>query len=138
MCQNDSKKCVWEGPGRHQKLTSSKKLENSYPTIIYDTPGMSSAPKKHQFRSLKSPKIDEKTSLEKIHQKNDKKCIRVVFFSNFGSQLGPRGGGVLQVTFSRFFELWAVLGPKWLPGLPQEPPGPPQASICTDFCRIFD
>ena len=48
------------------------------------------------------------------------------------------GGGVLQVTFSRFFELWAVLGPKWLPGLPQEPPGPPRASICTDFCRILD
>ena len=35
--------------------------------------------------------------------------------------------------FSTFFELWAVLGPKWLPGLPQEPPEPPQASVFIVF-----
>ena len=54
------------------------------------------------------------------------------FFSNFSSQLGP-WGGVDELTFSSFVQLWAVLGPKCLQDLPQEPPEPPQASIFTDF-----
>ena len=55
------------------------------------------------------------------------------FFSNFGSQLAPLGGGVRELIFSSFFEIWAVLGPKCLQELPQEPPEPPQASIFTDL-----
>ena len=93
---------------------------------------MSATPKRHPFRSLKSPKIDEKTNPETKPPNNINKCLRVTFFSDFGSQLGP-WEGVHEVTFSRFVELWAVLGPKWLQYLPQEPPGLTQASIFTDF-----
>ena len=34
-------------------------------------------------------------------------CPGNIFFSNFGSQLGP-WGGVHEVTFSKIFELWAA------------------------------
>ena len=60
-------------------------------------------------------------------------------WEDFSSQLGPCGG-VHQVTFSRFFEPWAFLGPKCLQNPPQEPPGPPQdhprASFLTNFDRF--
>ena len=135
-CQNDLKKWAWGGPGRHQKPNFSKNLQNSNLTIIYNTLAMSATPKRHQFRSLKSPKIVEKSRLEKYLQKNDKKCLQITFLSNFGSPLVPRGG-VLEVIFLRFFELWALLAPKCLQVLPQEPPGPPQASIFIDFGELF-
>jgi hypothetical protein len=54
---------------------------------------MSATPKRHQFRSLKSPKIVEKSKLEKYLQKNDKKCLQITFLSNFGSPMVPRGVG---------------------------------------------
>ena len=50
----------------------------------------------------------------------------------------PWGGGVREITFSTFFELWAVLGPKCLQELSQEPPEPPQASIFNAFQQILD
>ena len=59
-------------------------------------------------------------------------CPGNIFFSNFGSQLGP-WGGVHEVTFSKIFELWAVLGPKCFQERSQESPKPPQASICKDL-----
>ena len=34
-------------------------------------------------------------------------CLQVTFWSNFGSQLAP-WGGVRELTFSSFFQLWAV------------------------------
>ena len=74
----------------------------------------------------------EKTILKHKPLKNDKKYVQVTFFSDFGSQLGP-WGATRELTFPTFFELWAVLGPKCLQELPQEPPEPPQASILTDF-----
>ena len=51
----------------------------------------------------------------------------------------PEGsqGGVREVTFSTFFELWAVLGPKCLQELSQEPPEPVQASIFHAFSQIW-
>ena len=58
-------------------------------------------------------------------------------FIKFWFPTGPQGGGVLEVTFLRFFELWALLAPKCLQVLPQEPPGPPQASIFIDFGELF-
>ena len=134
--QMTSKSEPKEGPESHQKSISSKNLPNSILTTIYYTLAMSATPKRHQFRSLKSPKIVEKSRLEKYLQKNDKKCLPITFFSNFGSPLVPRGE-VLEVTFLRFFELWALLAPKCLQVLPQEPPGPPQTSIFIDFGELF-
>ena len=134
--QMTSKSEPKEGPGSHKKSISSKNLPNSILTTIYYTLAMSATPKRHQFRSLKSPKIVEKSRLEKYLLKNDKKCLQITFLSNFGSPLVPRGG-VLEVTFLRFFELWALLAPKCLQVLPQEPPGPPQASIFIDFGELF-
>ena len=49
---------------------------------------------------------------------------------------GPQGG-VRRSHFFRFFELWALLAPKCLQVLPQEPPGPPQTSIFIDFGELF-
>ena len=69
--QNDLKKWAWEGPGRHQKLTSSQKLQNLNPTTIYYTSGMSGTSKRHQFQTLNSPKIDEKNDTKNKQQKND-------------------------------------------------------------------
>ena len=71
--------------------------------------------------------------------------ILIVFLIDFGPILAPRpapwGGGVDGLTFSSFFQLCAVFGPKCLQELPQEPPEPPQASMFTDcwelFCQIF-
>ena len=68
-CQNDPKKWAWVGPRRHQKLTSWKKLKNSLFAAIYYTSAMSTPPKRHQFWSLKSPKIKEKMNLENKPQK---------------------------------------------------------------------
>ena len=65
------------------------------------------------------------------------KCLQITFLSNFGSPLVPRGG-VRECTFSCFFELWAILGPKCLQGLHQEPPEPPQASLFTDFWELVE
>ena len=135
--QMTSKSEPKEGPGSHQKSTSSKNLPNSILTTIYYTLAMSATPKRHQFRSLKSPKIVEKSRLEKYLLKNDKKCLQITFLSNFGSPLVPRGG-VRECTFSCFFELWAILGPKCLQGLHQEPPEPPQASLFTDFWELLE
>ena len=120
-CQNGLKKWAWEGPGRHRKLTFSKKLENLNPTIIYYTSGMSDTSKKHQFRTLNSSKIDEKKRDSKKAAKKQLKYLQVTFFSDFGSQTGSLGG-VLELTFLRFFQLWAILGPKGLKELPQGPP----------------
>ena len=64
------------------------------------------------------------------------KCLQVTFLSNFGCPSGSLGG-VDELTFSSFFELWAVLGPKCLQELPQEPPEPPQASTFTNFGELF-
>ena len=128
--QMTSKSEPKEGPGSHQKSISSKNLPNSILTTTYYTLAMSATPKRHQFRSLKSPNIDEKTRFKKQLQKNDTKRLQITFFSNFDSQLDPLGG-VDELTFSSFFQLWAVLGPKCLQDLPQEPPEPPQASIFT-------
>ena len=91
--QMTSKSEPKEGPGSHQKSISSKNLPNSILTTIYYTLAMSATPKRHQFRSLKSPKIVEKSKLEKYLQKNDKKCLQITFLSNFGSPLVPRGVG---------------------------------------------
>ena len=135
--QMTSKSEPKEGPGSHQKSTSSKNLPNSILTTIYYTLAMSATPKRHQFRSLKSPKIVEKSRLEKYLLKNDKKCLQITFLSNFGSPLVPRGG-VRECTFSCFFELWAILGPKCLQGLHPEPPEPPQASRYTDFWELVE
>ena len=57
-----------------------------------------------------------------------KNIIQVTFLSTFGWPSGPLGG-VDELTFSSFFEVWAVLGPKCL----QEPPEPSQVSIFIDF-----
>ena len=100
--QMTSKSEPKEDPGSHQKSISSKNLPNSILTTIYYTLAMSATPKRHQFRSLKSPKIVEKSRLEKYLQKNDKKCLPIAFFSNFGSPLVPRGGGPR----SHFFEVF--------------------------------
>ena len=45
--------------------------------------------------------------------------------------------GVHELTFSTFFEFWAVLGPKCLQELSQEPPELPQASIFDAFWHHF-
>ena len=76
---------------------------------------------------------------KRISKNNHKKTSKNTSGSLFSPILAPNlapGGGVHQVTFSRCFQLWAVLGPKWLPGLPQEPPEPPQASIFTDVWKL--
>ena len=91
--QMTSKSEPKEGPGSDQKSISSKNLPNSILTTIYYTLAMSATPKRHQFRSLKSPKIVEKSRLEKYLLKNDKKCLQITFLSNFGSPLVPRGVG---------------------------------------------
>ena len=134
-CRNDLKKWAWEGPGRHQKLTSAKKLQNLNPTTIYYTWGMSSPSKRHQFRTLKSPKIDEKTRLKKQLLKKDTKRLQITFFSNFDSQLDPLGGSTNSL-FQAFFSFGPSWGPNASQDLPQEPPEPTQASIFTDFWSI--
>ena len=40
----------------------------------------------------------------------------------------------LEITFSMLFGVWTVLGPKWLPDLFPDLPGPPQASILEPTC----
>ena len=127
-----------EGPGSHQKSTSSKNLPNSILTTIYYTLAMSATPKRHQFRSLKSPKIVEKSRLEKYLQKKRQKMPPDHIFIKFWFPTGPQGGGVRECTFSCFFELWAILGPKCLQELHQEPPEPPQASLFTDFWELLE
>ena len=98
---------------------------------------MPATPTRHQFRSLKSPKIDEKTNPEAKPQKKPPKMPPGNFFLRFWLPTWPLGMGVREVTFFRFFELWALLGPKCLQELPQEPPGPPQVSIFIDFGELF-
>ena len=130
--QNDLKKWSQEGPRRHQKSTLSQKLKNSNPCIIYYTLAMSATPKKHQFWSLKSLKIDEKSDLEKQLIQNSIKCLQITFFSNFGSQLGPWGGSA-NALFRWCLSFWAVLGPTCLQELPKSPqnhPMPPFLHLC--------
>ena len=119
--QMTSKSEPKEGPGSHQKSISSKNLPNSILTTIYYTWAMSATPKRHQFRSLKSPKIVEKSRLEKYLQKNDKKCLQVTFLSNFGSPLVPRGGGP-RMHFFVFFWALGHLGAQMPPGAPPRAP----------------
>ena len=111
--QMTSKSEPKEGPGSHQKSISSKNLPNSILTTIYYTLAMSATPKRHQFRSLKSPKIVEKSRLEKYLQKNDQKCLPITFLSNFGCPAGSLGVGS-DSHFSTFFELGTVWEPKCL------------------------
>ena len=119
--QMTSKSEPKEGPGSHQKSISSKNLPNSILTTIYYTLAMSATPKRHQFRSLKSPKIVEKSKLEKYLQKNDKKCLQITFLSNFGSPMVPRGVGS-DSPFGVFFWALGHLGAQMPPGAPPRAP----------------
>ena len=101
--QNALKKGAKERPRKHQKPTSSKKQQNSRNIIIYSTWAMLGTPQRHQFRTLKSYKIDEKTILEHKPLKKDKNYVQVTFFFDFGSQFGPLGAR--ELTFSTFFEV---------------------------------
>ena len=138
--QMTSKSEPKEDPGSHQKSISSKNLPNSILTTIYYTLAMSATPKRHQFRNLKSPKIVEKSRLEKYLQKNDKKCLPIAFFSNFGSPLIPRGGGSSKSLFSGFLSFghfWRPNASRCSPKSPQDRPRPPFLSILGSFfCQI--
>ena len=108
-------------PGVTKKSISSKNLPNSILTTIYYTWAMSATPKRHQFRSLKSLKIVEKSKLEKYLQKNDKKCLQITFLSNFGSPLVPRRVGTDSL-FWVFFWALGHLGAQMPPGAPPRAP----------------
>ena len=105
---------------------------------------MSATPKRHQFRSLKSPKIVEKSRLEKYLLKNDKKCLQITFLSNVGSPLVPRGGSA-----NALFRVFFNFGPSWGPNAsrgsaqsPQNHPRPPFllifGSLLNRFLHFFD
>ena len=77
-------------------------------------------------------------SFQNDTQKNNrKKNHRIDKKSKFAPQLGTWGRG-LQVRFRLFFVSGRPLEPKWSQDLLQEPPGPPWASIFTDFYQIPD
>ena len=97
---------------------------------------MSGTSKSHQFRSLKSPKIDETTDFGKQPLKNDKKCLQVTVFSDFSSQLGPRGGSTdsLFRLFESFGQSW---GPKASKSLPKSPRDHPRSPFLPTFDRFL-
>ena len=63
----------------------------------------------------------KKTILKTNSKKTTKNLINHIFSQLLVPKLG-HWGGVLELTFWRFFQLWAILGPKCFQELPQEPP----------------
>ena len=75
------------------------------------------------------PKRHSKKQQEKTPQNRQK--VKIC------SPTGSLGGG-RQVRFRVFFVSGRPLEPKWSQDLPQEPPGPPRASLFHDFRSILD
>ena len=66
-------------------------------------------------------------------KKRSKKMRTLPFYGHFGGGLGEPG----TLIFPPFFSHRQLWGPKWLPGLPREPPGAIRASFFYDFASFF-